>query len=243
VTRARLVFSALLLFLAVLLSVFVFWPEMDLALSGVFAHGTAGFYWQGNAFLTLLSRLVYYGSRGMALFFVAALIVSLWQRKEAAGLSARAWLFLLLALLIGPGLIVNFVFKDHWGRARPKQIVAFGGDKPFTPAFVVSNACQHNCSFVSGDAAFGFFLPSFAYVVARRRRRAVFWSAMGLGSVIASARLFLGAHFMSDILGAALVSLLTSFALHALLFRLKETQAAWQEWFSLSPRACAVEPV
>src|SRR5579885_660865 len=46
----------------------------------------------------------------------------------------RAGMVLLLALAIGPGLIVNTLFKDHWGRARPSQITVFAGEKRFTPA-------------------------------------------------------------------------------------------------------------
>jgi hypothetical protein len=36
-------------------------------------------------------------------------------------------LFILLSVILGPGLLVNLVFKDHWGRPRPRQVVALGG--------------------------------------------------------------------------------------------------------------------
>ncbi|PWB64999.1 MAG: PAP2 family protein, partial [Deltaproteobacteria bacterium] len=36
-------------------------------------------------------------------------------------------IFLLLCVIIGPGLIINGILKDHWGRPRPRQIVEFAG--------------------------------------------------------------------------------------------------------------------
>jgi hypothetical protein len=46
--------------------------------------------------------------------------------------------FVLICVILGPGLIINLVLKDHWGRPRPRQIVEFGGRyeyvQPFVPA-------------------------------------------------------------------------------------------------------------
>ena len=35
--------------------------------------------------------------------------------------------FLALALLLGPGLVVNTDFKSHYGRPRPRQDLDIGG--------------------------------------------------------------------------------------------------------------------
>ena len=40
-------------------------------------------------------------------------------------------LFVVLLLIIGPGLIINFVFKENWGRPRPRECVQFNGNSPF----------------------------------------------------------------------------------------------------------------
>lgn len=45
-----------------------------------------------------------------------------------------AALFVVALLALGPGLIVNTVFKDHWGRPRPADIVQFGERKPIVPS-------------------------------------------------------------------------------------------------------------
>jgi lipid A 4'-phosphatase len=38
-------------------------------------------------------------------------------------LAFRQWLFLAVCQAAGSGLVTNLVFKDHWGGARPKQVV------------------------------------------------------------------------------------------------------------------------
>ena len=49
-----------------------------------------------------------------------------WQRAAAA---------CVLTLAIGSGLIIHAIFKEHWGRPRPKQVIAFGGTQPFSPYY------------------------------------------------------------------------------------------------------------
>ncbi|OYW12825.1 MAG: hypothetical protein B7Z55_17950, partial [Planctomycetales bacterium 12-60-4] len=43
----------------------------------------------------------------------------------------RAGLFLMLVFAVGPGLIINTAFKQHWGRPRPHQLAQFGGEHEF----------------------------------------------------------------------------------------------------------------
>jgi lipid A 4'-phosphatase len=47
--------------------------------------------------------------------------------KEKAACYRRISIFCLLVFLLGPGLIVNVILKDHWGRPRPRQVDLFGG--------------------------------------------------------------------------------------------------------------------
>jgi len=153
---------------------------------------------------------------------IAGIGLSLWRKT-----SPRPWIFLLLALLLGPGLLANVALKDQWGRARPAQVSEFGGQAPFTPYWQPTTACDTNCSFVSGDGSFGFMLPAVALVLVRRRRL-VFWSGIGLGLMFGVTRIMMGAHFLSDTVWAALLMLGTMFALHALLFGCQATRAVWK---------------
>src|SRR5271170_7939328 len=120
----------------------VLWPGIDLAASRVFWEPGQGFY--------LATWLPFRAVRGSIPFLVAisiCLYLALGVatlRRPWRGLDWRAAAFGLVALAVGPGLIVNVLFKDHWGRARPAQIEAFGGTGRFTPAFVPSDQCSRN---------------------------------------------------------------------------------------------------
>jgi lipid A 4'-phosphatase len=118
--------------------------------------------------------------------------------SDRLGLRTRGFVFVILALVLAPGVVANTVFKDHWGRARPVQTTAFGGLSKFTPAMVVSDQCERNCSFISGDPSVGFWLLSFALLLKRRRRAAAI-GAIGAGAALGAMRIGQGGHFLSDV--------------------------------------------
>lgn len=113
----------------------------------------------------------------------------------------------MMCLITAPFLVVNMMFKDHWGRARPVQIEAFGGTQHFTPPWIMTNQCDHNCSFTSGHAAAGFVL-SIGALVSRRK----FWLPAGivLGASFGLVRILNGAHFLSDVIFSYFLVMLTS---------------------------------
>ena len=41
--------------------------------------------------------------------------------RPAAGKRRLYGIFILLCVVVGPGLIVNAILKDHWGRPRPRR--------------------------------------------------------------------------------------------------------------------------
>jgi lipid A 4'-phosphatase len=116
---------------------------------------------------------------------------------------------IVIAGILGPGAVVNWGFKEHWQRARPYQVVNFGGDKQFTRATVMTDQCDNNCSFVSGHVACGFFFTSLMLI---QRRRKVAWAIAGslAGLVIGFARMSDMAHWLSDVLWAYPITLATS---------------------------------
>ena len=61
-------------------------------------------------------------------------------------------------------VVVNVFLKGLWGRARPNDVLDFGGSDVFTPWHNISNACTSNCSFVSGDAAVGFSFLALCFI-------------------------------------------------------------------------------
>lgn len=219
------------LWLAVVLCAFlVLVPGIDLAISGWFYAPGSGFAWDGAPLAEAIHELVQIVVRaGGVLLLVAALWTWVAERR-LLGLDVRRWTFLALALAIGPGLVANAVLKDHWGRARPRQVEAFGGTAVFTPPLIPAGQCGRNCSFVAGDPTVGFVVHSVAYVVPARRRRRIFWGSMALGGLLGLLRIGMGGHFFSDVVFAAVAILLVSAGLHALLFDRWRTAAAWRDF-------------
>ena len=102
--------------------------------------------------------------------------------------------------------MTNIILKDHWGRARPVQIEQFGGNKQLTPAWEISDQCRKNCSFVGGDVSFAFSLLAPAMLLTRRRKLVV--TAVCLfGTIVALGRIAAGAHFLSDCVIGALLTI------------------------------------
>jgi len=208
--------------------VFLFVPQIDLAVSGYFAQGTAGFPLRQAAWISLLNDNVLKVSR-----WASGALLVLWLLS--LGVPASTWLgarrrpvaFLLFALVLGPGLIVNALLKDVSGRARPVQIEQFGGPRQFTPAFVIADQCERNCSFVSGHVA-AATMPAAGYFLAATRRRRRLWLAAGLTLGVAAgiARIVVGAHFLSDVVMAMLITWMSCALVAALMFGRREPAAA-----------------
>jgi len=120
--------------------------------------------------------------------------------------------FVFISCLLGPGLVVNAVFKDQWKRARPLHVAHFGGTQQFTRAGVITDQCENNCSFVSGHVACGFFFLSLMLV---NRRRIKFWAVAGIsaGLLIGFSRMSNVAHWLSDVIWAAPVTLACSWVI------------------------------
>ncbi len=131
----------------------------------------------------------------------------------------RQGIFLVLLLALGPGLMVNVVFKDHWGRPRPRDIVEFGGTTQFYQPWQPDlNGTGRSFPCGHGSAAFYLMAPFFIY---RRTKPAVArrWLAGGLifGLLMGYARIAQGGHFLSDVLWAWGMVYLTALVLSALL--------------------------
>jgi len=184
----------------------VLFPSIDLAVSRFFFDGVA--YPRAVWWVKLQQELL---TLFLCITMLSLVLVYAWNRllrQRVLNIDGRRVLYLLFVLMIGAGLIVNAGFKDNFGRARPRDVVEFGGSQKFTPAYVVSTECRSNCSFSSGDAAAGFF--PIALVMAFRRRRAYFLAAGALGVVISISRLAAGAHFFSDVVVSFFVMLIVS---------------------------------
>lgn len=200
--RGLIVFACFLVSSLVLVA----YSGIDIYVSGLFfKHGfdLDAHWWQ---------RLFH---EGLKYFISASLILVLglyafnrFTRRSVCELNGRKVLFVFLVLIVGAGLIVNVTFKNEFGRARPRNIVEFGGTKKFTPAFVISNECESNCSFSSGEAAGAFFAMALAMALSRKRE--VFVAACAFGWLVSFLRIAAGAHFFSDVVVSFFVMLIVT---------------------------------
>jgi lipid A 4'-phosphatase len=191
---------------ALALAFFLLLPQSDLVTSSWFYVPGRGFVWGDWPPVIFLYHVVPWITWGaLAIAAVAAIWLFL-ADQPLWRLDRKAVVFLVASIALGPGLFANMLLKDHWGRARPTQIEAFGGDREFTAAPLPAAECATNCSFVSGHAALGFSLVAFAFLLPRgRSRRATIAAALGVGALIGFGRILQGAHFLSDVVFAGLL--------------------------------------
>ena len=184
---------------ALLAVLFVGFPEIDLAASQVFYHDGKWAFSGGN---WPLFELLYRGTprAGQALLVILAGGLLLACSKRLTWLHARrtTFGFLLAAALLGPVLLVDATLKDGWHRARPATVAEFGGPLEFTPAFVPTNQCEKNCSFVSGHVATAAFVMAFGWLAAPAVRRRWLLASLVTGTLLAVVRMTAGGHFLSD---------------------------------------------
>ena len=122
--------------------------------------------------------------------------------------STKEILFVWTTLFINLILIINLFFKNYWGRARPGDVLEFGGNDDFSSWYQISDACTSNCSFVSGDAAVGFSLIAL-YLVSNNLKY-VYLSII-FGFILGLIRIAEGGHFLSDVIFSAIIVFLFSF--------------------------------
>lgn len=207
----------LALFIA-LAAIFLLFPGIDLWFSGLFldgqrfplvgsgaVEGVRNGFWSASI-LTLLTAL--------GLWFAGLTL----GRK--AKVPARLWGWVVALYVLGPGLLVNGILKEYWGRARPAQV--FTGDAEFSPPFVISDQCARNCSFVSGETSaavtlaivIGVLLWPFLGRLGRR------YMVVALSLMATSAgllRIATGRHFLSDVIFAGFLVAFVALALWRLM--------------------------
>ncbi|GMR20221.1 MAG: phosphatase PAP2 family protein [Gammaproteobacteria bacterium] len=203
---------------------FYSFPEWDLGFSALFYNSEQGFYLKDYP-LVLFS---YYGNRYFAATLVAILLVLLGitikTRKTILGLDNKGYSYVLVVAVIGPVLIVNSLFKSNWGRARPEDVTQFGGQMTFTPAFVISDQCSQNCSFVSGHPSVFFALIALGLLYKGRTRVTIVSLATSLGALVGLGRIMQGGHFLSDVVFSFVFILLTALVIYRIMY--KEDQNA-----------------
>jgi membrane-associated PAP2 superfamily phosphatase len=198
---------------------FVLAPGIDLAFSRLFYEPSKGFIGRQSAPVEFVRDLGLVIEWALAVGVSLSILTKVLSPQSRLFVRPRSIVFVLATFALGPGLIVNGVLKTYWGRARPREILEFGGGSTFSPAWLASDQCAGNCSFVSGEAASAFFLVTVVFLVDRNWRPAAALLAIAIAGMISLARIAGGAHFLSDVLIAWVLMLLVIAALHHLVLR------------------------
>lgn len=134
--------------------------------------------------------------------------------------------FIFLSIALGPGLVINSVFKPYWGRPRPREVVELGGKYPYRPFYIPEVGAQGK-SFPCGHCSVGFTYAVFFWIFLRRRKVLAYCSLAGstvFGVLMGVGRIAAGGHFFSDVVWAGLISWSICFWLYYFVLRIPERE-------------------
>lgn len=197
--------------------IFTRFPQLDLDL--------AKLYFVDGKFVLSSNPLIHglrmtFWNLSLLMVIVAVVVLSLahhfqWPQRL---LSIREWNVILWGFLLGPGILVNVLLKGFSQRARPRDILSFGGDKFYSPIGQLSGQCDFDCSFVSGEVSGTtmFCLACIVLIQHHQNRLTQRWqySLYAILGVIFTYvfvhRILTGGHFVSDAILAALFTALVA---------------------------------
>lgn len=197
---ATLVFSML----------FQVFPELDTSVSAAFYHADTGQWlgdlWFGSIVFTGLKTL-------MGVYFLSllglTLICSIFRRQKTLDLS-RLWATVICIVFVNAGLVNGFL-KNVWGRPRPFQTELFNGADAFVPAWVLSDICKSDCSFVSSSTTASALVALSAHLLLRPHVTNTIGKSIDILGVslvfcVGFYKISTGYHYLSDLVFAVLLS-------------------------------------
>jgi len=155
--------------------------------------------------------------------FLAVIGKLIWPRRRML-IEARAALFLIATLALGPGLLTNVILKDHWGRPRPIDVQQFGGDYRFTSWWDPRGGCPDNCSFIAGEPSGAFWTLAPAALAGPELQPLAYAAALAFGAGVGVLRIAAGAHFFSDVVFAGVFMYLLIWLIHGVIYRWPATR-------------------
>lgn len=195
--------TIIIIFISCLLLSVPFWVyDLDIKVQQQFFDRAGGWYLQDAPFWKAIYLYGVFPGLLVALISLFAIGASYWNVKFSS--IRKPALFLVFSLVLGPGLLVNLIFKDHYGRPRPREIVEFGGTEAYAAPLVYSNSGGK--SFPCGHGAIGFYLAlPFLFLRKTNKKLAYIILVTGtlFGILISYARVISGGHFTSDVFWAA----------------------------------------
>lgn len=179
---------------------FIVFPQIDIGVSQYFFQ--SGDFLIANHSLWLAIREFHRLITGYVLASMLILVVAYgsWRRPLPA-IAPHKIVYILLTFVMGPGVVVQGL-KLIIGRARPRHMAEFGGTFDFTPAWQLAGVCHRNCSFPSGEGSSAAAMLALFVLVPPRFRIQVAIFFIPYLVLVSLNRVFMGAHFLSDVVVA-----------------------------------------
>ena len=209
-----IVLSGICLFLSV-------GPSLDLYASSLFYLGNSQFSLQSIDLTSILFRKILIPA--ILIYILILPIVGRFYNISKLFFGVRfavkeillIWFSQIVSMLV----VINLLLKNLWGRARPGDILQFGGSEIFTPWYKISNSCYTNCSFVSGDASVGF---AFIVLYFLTKKIIFLYASLIFGFVLGFIRIIAGGHFLSDVVFSGLIIILLNLLIVKLYNKINE---------------------
>ncbi len=173
---------------------------------------------------SVLYRAAPWITASIVLAGLLALAAGFLRRRESL---RREGAFLLLTVVLGPGLLVNTVLKDHWNRPRPRDIVEFQGALSYAPPLLPGG--DGGTSFPCGHCSVAFLYAAGWWIWKRRRpvwARASLALGIVAGFALGLGRMSAGGHFLSDVVWSGLLALGMAHVLYYHVLRVPLHEAA-----------------
>lgn len=206
--------AACLLLVAAASAVFLVFPGIDLWFSGLFYRSKGGFWLRRNDALGFFRATNDVLVAAVVVLLVASVAMKLARPEKPSPIPPNKVVFLLSTLVLGPLLLVNVILKGMWGRPRPVQVDAFGGEAPYVEVWRITEWCDANCSFVSGEASSAMWLVAVALVLPRSVRAPVTAAAVVYAVFLSLNRIAFGGHFLSDVVLSSCLTVLLVAVVH-----------------------------
>jgi membrane-associated PAP2 superfamily phosphatase len=203
-------------------------PQLELSISRVFYEianaNHAMFALRLSPTVMTLRNIGLWFVTALVVVVVVALVIKLLLPRRKLLIPGRAVLFLIVTMALGPGLLVNVVLKEHWGRPRPIDVAQFGGDQHFVAWWDPRGDCPSNCSFVSGDVSGAAWMLAPAALAPPPWRALAYGGALVFSVAMALLRMMAGGHFPSDTIFAGVFTFLVIWLCYALIYRWPRTR-------------------
>ncbi|MBN1948755.1 MAG: phosphatase PAP2 family protein, partial [Candidatus Cloacimonetes bacterium] len=166
-------------------------------------------------------KVIYQFGNFPALILAAGglILLALGLQKTSLARYRKICLYLILVMALGPGLVINTILKENWGRPRPRNITEFGGKYNHERILQIDPGSPGK-SFPCGHASMGFYFFVLYFVLRKRKQtlaRGFLVLALLWGSLIGLTRILQGGHYASDVIWTGGIMYLSAAGLFYLL--------------------------